>query len=287
MTIPRFSSRLLLPAVLLAILSSACGPGQQASKDEAPAQAAADKRFLSVGTAPPGGAFFVVGGALAEVLEAHPGDSGWRVTAEATKGSQENIRRIDRGEIDLALSNSAITYFAVRGEGGWEKAYDLRAIMTLAPNVALFITPGSSGVERIADLRGQRVVMGPSGAGFEYFLRPILAAHGLTYDDLTPLYNTQVGAVDMLGDGSAAAAFLGGAIPTASITQAAAGQDIYFVPFDPEARERLIADYLFFRPATIPAGTYRGMEEDFAGLDVGSMHLITSASQDEELVYRV
>ena len=36
-------------------------------------------------------------------------------------------------------------------------------------------------------------LMGPAGAGFEYFLRPILGAHGLTYDDLTPLYATQTG----------------------------------------------------------------------------------------------
>ena len=34
--------------------------------------------------------------------------------------------------------------------------------------------------------------------------------HGLTYDDFSPLYGTQTGAVDMLSDGSASAAFLGG-----------------------------------------------------------------------------
>lgn len=277
------STRRALTILILSAAFVACG-----SPDSGTTEPRAGKtRFLSIGTAPPGGAFFVVGGALAEVLEAHPGVSGWRVTAEATKGSQENIRRIEKGELDLALANSAISYFAVRGEGAWENPYDLRAIMTLAPNVALFVTPRGSGVEGISDLRDQRVVLGPAGAGFEYFVRPLLAAHGLTYDDFSPLYNTQVGAVDMLSDGSAAAAFLGGAVPTASITQAASGQDIHFVPFDEDAREQLIDDYLFFRPATIPAGTYRGQEEDFEGLDVGSMHLIASADLDEELAYRI
>ncbi len=241
---------------------------------------------MSLGTAPPGGAFFVVGGALAEVLEQHQGEAGWRVSAEATKGTQENIRRLARGELDLALANSAISYFAVRGEGGWEEAQEVRAIMTLAPNVALFITPKSSGLESISDLRDQRVVVGPAGAGFEYFIRPLLAAHGLTYDDFDPLYATQVGAVDMLGDGAAGAAFLGGAVPTASITQAAAGQEVHFMPLDEDARQQLINDYLFFRPAVIPAGTYRGLEEDYPGLDVGSMHLIVPAAQDEEVVYQ-
>jgi len=241
-------------------------------------------RFLSMGTAPPGGAFFVVGGALAEVFNTHGGGSS--MTAEATSGSQENIRRLASGELDFALSNAAITYFAVRGTEGWDQAYPVRSVMTLAPNVAMFVAPAGGAVATIADLAGKRVSVGPAGAGFEYFVGPLLAAHGLTYDDFTPVNATQAGAVDLLSDGSVAAAFLGGAVPTASITQAAAVQDIILVPFDEAARQQLIADYLFFRPAVIPAGTYRGVDTDYQGLDVGSMHLITSADQDEELVYR-
>ena len=244
------------------------------------------QRFLSIGTAPPGGAFFIVGAAIGEVL-AQEGAAGWEVTAEATKGSQENIRRLVRGEIEFALSNSAISYFAVRGEGGWDRHYPVRAVMTLAPNVALFITPAASGLSTLADLRGRRVLVGPAGAGFEFFLRPLLEAHGLAFDDFTALYNTQSGAVDMLADRSAAAAFLGGAVPTASITQACATQDIHFVPYDPEAVAMLASRYLFFNPAVIPGGTYRGHDEDFQGLDVGSMHLITSSATDADLVYDV
>jgi hypothetical protein len=246
-----------------------------------------ERVFLSVGTAPAGGAFFVVGSALSEVLAASTAETGWQVTAEATSGSQENIRRLAQGDLDLALSNAAITYFAVRGGEGWDQAYPMRTVMTLAPNVALFIAPRTSGVTSIADLRGKRVVIGPAGAGFEFFVQPILRAHGLTYDDFTPLNATQTGAVDMLADGSAAAAFIGGAVPTASISQAAASQDIIFVPFDPGAKTRLSEEFIFFSPATIPAGTYRGQTEPFEGLDVGSMHLIAAESADEELIYRV
>jgi TRAP transporter TAXI family solute receptor len=151
----------------------------------------------------------------------------------------------------------------------------------------MFVTQRSRGITRLADLKGQRVVVGVAGAGFEFFVRPLLAAHGVSYDDFTPVYNTQSGAVDLLSDGSAAAAFLGGAVPTASITQAASSGDVLLIPFDPEARERLIADYPFFRPAVIPAGTYRGQDEDYQGLDVGSMHLIVSADQDEALTHEL
>ncbi|MCH2658943.1 TAXI family TRAP transporter solute-binding subunit [bacterium] len=242
-------------------------------------------KFLSVGTAPPGGAFFVVGGAIAQVVDQNTRTTGWQVSSEATKGTQENIRRLARHELDFALANAAISYFAVRGEGKWEAKQEIRAVMTLAPNIALFITPSGSGVNTMADLRGKRVVVGPAGAGFDHFLRPILQAHGITYDDFPPLHNTQAGAVDMLADGSAAAAFLGGAVPTASITQASASQDIHFIPFDAAARDALFERYPFFAPAKIPADTYRDQREEYAGMNVGNMHLITRASLDEDTAY--
>jgi TRAP transporter TAXI family solute receptor len=282
------------PIVALSILSllvalvtgcgsdSGSGDGGVSGGDRTPS-----REFLSIGTAPPGGAFFVVGGAIGEVLNENRGDEGWQVTAEATKGSQENIRRLARGELDLALSNSAISYFAVRGEAGWDQAYPIRTVMTLAPNVAMFITPASSRIRSIADLRGKRVVLGPAGAGFEFFIRPLLEAHGVAWDELSELHATQAGAVDMLADGSAAAAFLGGAVPTASITQASSSRDIFFVPFTAEAMQQVTSEYVFFRPATIPSGTYRGQDEDFHGLDVGSMHLIAAEGADEDLIYRL
>ena len=246
-----------------------------------------NRGFMSFGTAPPGGAFFVVGGALVEVLNEAGRDRGWNITAEATSGSQENIRRLARGELDFAVSNAAITYFALRGGEGWDQAYPMRAVMTLAPNVAMFIAPRGAGVERIADLRGKRVVIGPAGAGFEFFVQPLLAAHGMTYDDFTPLNATQAAAVDMLADGSASAAFIGGAVPTASITQAAASQDIVFVPYEDDAMDRLSAEYPFFDRATVPANTYRGQTSELHMLDTGSMHLITTADKNEDLVYEV
>lgn len=272
---------LWIAALAVGLTLVACG-GQDDSGAPSP-----QRRFLSIGTAPTGGAFFVVGGALGEVLNEFGADYGWQVTAEATAGSQENIRRLSSGDLDFALANAAITYFGVRGEGEWESAHEVRAVMTLAPNVALFVAPVSAGVESLPDLAGKRVVIGPAGAGFDFFVRPILEAHGVAYDDFELLHGPQSAAVGLLADGSAAAAFLGGAVPTASITQAATSQDIRFVPFDESAVDELVAEYPFFDRATIPAGTYRNQDEDFHGMNVGSMHLITAADQDEELVYQV
>jgi TRAP transporter TAXI family solute receptor len=270
---------------LVLIGSAGCQSSSEDAGSESSSTASAERRFLSIGTAPPGGAFFVIGGALSEVLNVHSGQDGWQFTAEATKGSKENIRRLISGDLDLALSNAAITYFAVRGGADWEAPHPVRSIMTLAPNVAMFLTQRDSGIRSIADLAGKRVTIGPAGAGFEDFLTPILAAHDITFDDFTPLSAIQSTAVGMLADGSSDAAFLGGVVPTASVTQAATSQDIFFVPYDPDAVAALDEDFEAFRPTTVAAGTYKGMDDDFHGLVVGDLHLIVAADADEELVY--
>jgi uncharacterized protein len=141
------------------------------------------------------------------------------------------------------------------------------------------------------------VVVGPSGAGFEMFLGPLMTAHGVAYREgeqgFTPINATYSEAVSLLGDGAADAAFMGGAIPTPAVTQACTTHEILFVPYEPAIRKQLIAEYPYYEEMTIPAKTrdgketYRGMTEDFVAMNVGSMHLITSASQDEELIYQI
>ena len=171
--------------------------------------------------------------------------------------------------------------------------YNFRWLVPLAM-VAVFITGCSGGptgetssVKTISDLKGKRVVVGPAGAGFEMFLKPILEEHGVTYDDFSPLHSGQSGAVDMLSDGAAAAAFLGGAVPTGSITQACATNNIFFVPYEEDAVKELLKKYPFFERATIPKDAYSDLIEDYQGLNVGSMHLITNANVSEEVVYQI
>lgn len=243
--------------------------------------------FVSLGTAPVGGAFAPVGSAVADTLNENKGDNVWKVQAKGTNGSQDNIRQLAAGDLQLALSNSAITYFAVNGGGAWDQKYEMRTVVTIAPNVAMFITQESSGIKTIQDLKDKRVVIGPDGAGFEMFVEPMLKAHGVEFSDFTVRHANQNGAVDMLADNQADAAFLGGAIPTASIQRACSDMKIHFIPFDPAAVQQLSEEYPFFWELTVPGGTYSDLDEDFAAMNVGSMHLITSAEYDEERVYQL
>jgi TRAP transporter TAXI family solute receptor len=243
------------------------------------------REFISVGTAPAGGAFYTVGSAVCEVVNEHRGDLNWRVNAESTGGSMENIRLLSQGKLQFAMSNSSITYFAVRGSEGWEETHEVKSVLTLFPNVAMFVTLADSGIEKVSDLKGKSVFLGPEGAGFEYFVKPILAAHGLSLSDIDGRFGSQQSAVDLLGDGAVVAAMIGGGTPNPALSQMAQANSIRLIPYDDQAKEQLIKEYSFFEAAMIPGGTYTGIEADYHGLNVGSAHLITHKSVPEQTVY--
>ena len=267
---------LVILSILIAIFLPACGKsGSDGSS----------KKFISIGSAPTGGTFFVIGGAFEKVL--NESKVGFTATNEATKGSRENIIRLNKGDIDFGMSNAAITYFAVKGESDWKEKMDIRSVLTMAPNVGQFITTADSGITTIAQLKGKRVYVGPAGAGFNQFLTPILEAHGVKYSDFTPVNGKFSDAVGFIKDKQVDAAFLGGAIPTPAIVQASTTLDIVFIPYDETAKAELLKKYPSFSAMTVPADKYKALKEDFKGLSVGYMHLITHAKVDEDTVYKV
>ena len=95
------------------------------------------RQFITVGTAPAGGAFAPVGNAISSVVEANKGDLNWVVTSQGTKGTQENIRKLESGDIEFGMANAAIAYFANLGQGAWKTPHAVRTVATLAPNVGI------------------------------------------------------------------------------------------------------------------------------------------------------
>lgn len=279
------TSRQTLAFVSIALLAVAAFSG--CGGNETGGGGSGSKRvFVSLGTAPAGAAFNPVGSAICEVINENRGELNWTASAEATGGSMENIRLLSQEKLQFAMSNASITYFAVRGTEGWEQKHEVRSIMSLFPNIAMFVTLGSSEIQSIADLKGKKVYIGPEGAGFEYFVKPILEAHGVKLTDLEVRYGTQLEATEMLSDGTVAAAMLGGGLPNPAITQLAQGNAIRFLPYDEAAKKNLMEQYPFYTAVNVPAGTYKGVDSEFAGMSVGWAHLIAHQSMDDETVYQ-
>lgn len=273
------------------------GSNSGGSTTEANSNQTAMPRFIPLGTAGSSGAFFVVGNAIATVLNETKGDATWTVQPNGTSGTQQNILMLDKGELILGMSNAAISFNAVNGIGIWNKPYEIRSVATLAPNVGVFVTKKDSGIRVFADLKGKRIAVGPAGAGFETFLGPLMTAHGIAYTSsekgFTPIAADYSTAVQSLGDGDIDAAFLGGATPMPAIIQATSSMDLHFIPFDEAVLAELVEEYPFFQPATIPAKnaqgepTYKGLDQDFKTINVGSMHVITDGKVSDKVVYEI
>ena len=92
-------------------------------------------------------------------------------------------------------------YTASGAYEGKEPASDLRALMRLWPNYVQLVTTANTGIKSVNDLKGKRVGVGAANSGVEINARMILAAYGITYDDITPDYLAYGEAIDNMKNG--------------------------------------------------------------------------------------
>ena len=102
----RFAITILLGAALLANPLASPAAAQTGGK-------AIPTTTLSLGTATPGGGFPLYGNALAEVMNA--AEPLITIVPRNTKGSNENIPLLEKGELDLALVAGEPAYEAFMG----------------------------------------------------------------------------------------------------------------------------------------------------------------------------
>jgi hypothetical protein len=240
---------------------------------------------IQIATASVGGSYHPIGTAIAQVLSNNL--EGVVATAENSSGSNQNIRMLDSSQIHFGLANAAITFPAIRGAGEFEKAFPVTAAISLQSSIAVIVALKDSGITTVGDLAGKRVATGPAGGGWDYFVEPILAGHGVTYDQFQPIYEGQANAMDLLKDGGVDAVVVGGSVPHVTITAATATHDLEYLPLDAGALGRINSEYPFIRAVTIPAGTYEGQDADLQAADSGTAQLLVRSDADPDYVYLV
>jgi uncharacterized protein len=118
---------------------------------------------LSIGTASAGGTYFVYGEGLARILTRELKTTVW---ARPTEGPSENIKLLERGEIDLAFVTLGVAQQAWNGAGDWTEGKQLRQMRAIFPMYDTpfqFLTPRDLGAVSPLDLAGKRVGVGPAG----------------------------------------------------------------------------------------------------------------------------
>ena len=198
---------------------------------------ASAKKFLNIGTGGTAGTYYPIGGAIAEILNKEI--PGMNASAQSTGASVANINMLRDKAIDLATVQNDITYYAVTGTEMFDgkKVDGLQGIASLYPETCQFVTLQSSGIKSIADLKGKRVAVGAAGSGVEANVRQILAAYGVSYNDIDAQFLSFAEGASALKDGNVDVAVLTAGYPTASVQDIASQNPVRLLPVEDLMRQ--------------------------------------------------
>ena len=248
-------------------------------------------RFLSIATGGTGGVYYPYGGAVARLISQHI--PGVQATAEVTSASVDNLKLLQLGKVDLALTLADTLAEAVAGRGPFKETGAVGTVRTIAvlyTNYLHVVAPAGKGIKSIADLRGKVVSVGSPGSGTELLADRALAAAGIDpRKDITRHALSVAESAGALKDGKVDAFFWSGGLPTASIQDLAATPGLSIamigqVDVLPALQRQFGAE--LYRLATIPPGTYRGIDTETHTIGVTNL-LVASSSMDDELVYQI
>ncbi|MEV6399312.1 TAXI family TRAP transporter solute-binding subunit [Streptomyces sp. NPDC051907] len=226
-------------------------------------------RRLRLATGPEGGPYNAFGKALAQAVAA----SGRRleIVPVSTAASVNNLRKLDDGSVELALSMADVAEDAVLGRESFSRPAAVTALARVYVNYTHLLVPADGPVRSVKDLAGRRVAAGAAGSGVQVVAGRLLTAAGLTGGP-SPAHERQLGlaaSAKALREGSVDALFWSGGVPTPALSELARELPLRFLPLDGSVgalRERYGPVYT---AVTLPAGVY-GLAEPVGTIGVGN-----------------
>ena len=273
---------LILAGVMMLASLAACGTtGTASGSGEAPAGEAK----ITLATGGTSGTYYAVGGAMQTVLNDKLALSDLNVTS--TGASKVNVNMITDGEAEMAILQSDVISYAHTGTNTFEATGVEDNALWVAglynETVQIVATPDITSIDQ---LRGKTVCVGDVGSGTEVNTKQVLAAHGITFDDITVVHGSfQVG-VDGIKDGKIDATFTVAGAPTTAITELATANTFSLISLSDEALAKIAADYPFLVQDNLPAGTYNGIDQETKCVAVQAA-LVASEDVSEDVVYEM
>ena len=231
---------------------------------------------INIASGGTGGTYYPLAGAMANIWQ----DSikGLNASAQTTGASVANVNLLREDKADIIFVQNDIAYYALNGTEVFKNApyADIRGMASLYPETCQIIVIAESGISSVAGLRGKRVAVGAAGSGAEANARQILGAAGLSYADILPQYLSFNEASSNLKDGNIDAAFVTAGHPTAAVQDISATRSIRLLQIDETTISKLMALYPFYSRTTVPAGTYRGVDQPTRTVAVQAMLAVSS-----------
>ena len=252
------------------------------------APAHAQQKFVTIGTGGVTGVYYAAGGAICRLINKDRAQHGFRCSVESTGGSVYNVNTIKAGELDFGVSQSDIQYNALNGEVQFKDSgafADLRSVFSLHGEPLTVLARKEANITKMEDFKGKRFNIGNPGSGQRATLEVLLPTMGMSFSDFSlasELKPDEHGAAlcDNKIDGFA---YVVGH-PAANIQDPTTTCGAKLVNVAGEGVDKILAQYPYFAPATIPGGMYAGNPEATQTFGVVAS-IVTSAKVSPDAVY--
>lgn len=264
----------------LGLIAAAVAAGCLLAAPQARAQ-----QFINVLTGGTSGVYYPLGVAISKIY----GDkiANVKTQVQATKASVENLVLLQRGggEIAFSLGDSLKAAWEGDEEAGFKSKLDkLRVIAAIYPNYIQIVATADSGIKTLADLKGKSLSVGAPKSGTELNSRAILKAAGMDYKELGKVeYLPFAESVDLMKNRQLSATLQSAGLGVASLKDLSNSSEITMVSVPKAVVDKIGPPFV---AATIPAGTYKGQDQDVPTAAVVN-YLVTSSAVSDELAYQM
>lgn len=234
------------------------------------------------------GVFYPLGSGIAALISKYL--PAIEATAEVTGGSRDNMKLLHTGKVQLALAVSDVAWDAAQGQlkDLPDKKVAVRTLLATFPAYLHIVTLEGSGIRTVGDLRGKRVSTGPAAGGSEGVGLRVFEAYDITPQELgSHLRLDYPESAAALKDGKADAFLFNTAVPATLIRDLAAtpGIKVRLIPHG-DAAPKLVAKHPYYFAASIPRGTYPGVEEDISAIATAVL-FVAHAHVQEPQAYEI
>ena len=242
---------------------------------------ASELKYATGGTS---GTYYGFSGVIANVLNEKLKGT-LNLTVESTGASKANIQMLESGDADIAIVQNDVMYYAYTGTdlfAGGSPITSFSAVCSCYPEyVQILAKPEITSIDQLA---GKNVSVGDAGSGTEFNAKQILAAYGLSFDDIKVSNQSFADSADSLKNGTIDAAFVVAGYPTTAVTELATNFNFNLLAVDAEHAAALQADYGFYYYGVIPGGTYSPVANDVPAVAVMAT-IVASNKVSEDVIY--
>jgi TRAP transporter TAXI family solute receptor len=236
-------------------------------------------------TGPQGGAWYPLGGAIAEILKKEiPG-----TTASVSPGAGIiNVQGVDTARADIGFGNSVSTVDGLAGREPFKSPVkNVRQLATLYMQYFQLVVLDDARIKSVPDLKGKSIAVQPRGNTGEQMTRELLQVYGLSYKDLGKVSHVSYNdAVSLMKDGHAQAYALISTVPAASVLDLASDRKIQVLSVPEDKFKELLKINSGYARREIPKGTYPGVESPVEAFGTYT-HLMIRADLPDDLVYGI